>query len=182
MRLTLCAGPSQRSCFRSRQARSPSHSPHGRLLTGEDMMEGFGLLTKERGRKGSFAVEILSGNLFPGSFHAIFPYRWAEESASFTALSEPRCSRLKSKLPFSYTGALLSSMQRRIARAPWKLWLSPATWRCISRPVYLDGVSLYTDGQTEPHMQSLQFCLGQFVQCPEKIESGRCCFLLETTE
>ena len=86
--------------------------------------QNFRLLTKQRGRKGSFAMEILSWNLFPGSFHAFFPYRLAEKSVSFTALFEQRCSRLKSKLSFSYTGALLNSMQHRITGAPWKLWLS----------------------------------------------------------
>ena len=143
----MASGPITSWEFQKPLARSPSPSPRGWLLTGEmTWWKVFRLLTKERGRKGSFAMEILSWNLFPGSFHAFSPYRLAEKSMSFTALFEQRCSRLKSKLPFSYTGALLNSMQHRNHGSAMEAVALPATWGCVSRPVYVDGMFLYTDG------------------------------------
>lgn len=109
-------GHHKRTVRENSQHAKPPHSSRCRLLVGDnDMTEGFQAPHKGEGEEKIFLLRRYCPKTSSLVLSVSFPLQICRKITSFTAFSEQWCSQLKSKLSFSYTEALFSSVHH----APW---------------------------------------------------------------
>lgn len=127
-------GRHKRTVRENSQHAKPRRSSCCRLLASDnDMMEGFQALHKGEGEEKIFLLWRNCPETSCLVLSITFPLQICRKSTSFTAFFEQWCSQLKSKLSFSYTETLSSSVHH----APWK----PPGGAVVSQPS--GGASIY---------------------------------------